>query len=235
MINPPVNLYSSAAVLDGLLETSIPKVDGVPQVGTFLDKTIQQLASTYAAEKGAKFNNDFLYSAYVEGEEDKDGAFRTDRTPEGLIGFGFRLSSSAMVFASDVMTHAGYIVPKEKAFASNEPLDGYAQKSFLVTFQEYVNDLVIPDAMARHPGKSREQLIQDATLNSIEPFLRSNPNVRVVTNRDEVILADGEMAYLEGIMGDRITVYPAGGHCGNMAFVTNVDDMVGFFAAGDGK
>lgn len=235
MINPPVNLYNSAVVLDGLLINNVPTENGLPMVGDFLDRTIQQLASTYAAEKGAKFNSDFLYSAYVEGQEDKEGAFRTDRTPEGLIGVSFRLSSSAMVFASDVMNHAGYIVPKEKVFASNEPLGSYAEKSFLVTFQEYVNDLVIPDAMTRHPGKTRDQLIRDASLNSIEDLLRSNPDVRAVTNQDEVILAEGEMAYLDGVMGDRLTIYPEGGHCGNMAFATNVDDMVRFFAAGDAK
>jgi hypothetical protein len=205
-------------------------VDGVPRVGDFLDRIIQELANTYEAKQGAKLNGDFLYSVYKNKNE---AILQNKTTAEGLIGFSFRLTSSAMVFASDVMTHAGYIVPKEKVFTASEPLGRYAQESFLVTFQEYINDMLIPDVMTRHPGKTRDQIINDASLNAIEGFLKSNPDVRVVTNRNEIILADGEMAYLEGIMGDRITVYPKGGHCGNMAFVTNVNDMIGFFEAGN--
>jgi pimeloyl-ACP methyl ester carboxylesterase len=233
MINPPVNLYNSAVILDKLFTDIMPVVDGLPRPGIFLDKVIQGLAKSYDPAAGMTFNSDFLYNAYLEQKD--DGIFKSDATPEGLIGFAFRLTSSAMTFTADVMTHAGYIVPREKVFTANESLAPYARKSTLVTLQEYIDDMVIPSVQARHPGKSRETVLRDASLRSIEAFLRSSANVRVVTNRDEIILADGEMAYLQEVMGDRMTVYPLGGHCGNMAFTTNVDDMIAFFKAGDAQ
>lgn len=235
MINPPVNLYNSVKILDDLFTRNVPHENGMPMAGKFLDGVIQRLAKAYREDRGAKFNNDFLYAAYVKGEEKKDGVFAVDNTPEGLIGFSFRLTSSAIVFTSDVMTHAGYIVPKEMVFKSNDPLGYYAQASFLVTFQEYVDDMAVPAAMSRHPGLTREQALQNSTLNSIEGFLKSNPNVRVVSNQDEIILAPGELQYLENLMGNRMTVYPLGGHCGNMSFVSNVDGMVSFFKGSSAK
>ncbi len=43
------------------------------------------------------------------------------------------------------------------------------------------------------------------------------------------------MAYLENLMLNRITIYPKGGHCGNMNYTQNVADMVAFFKGGATK
>jgi hypothetical protein len=227
MINPAVNLYNSIVILDKLFADNIPVVNGVPVPGIFLDRVINGLAQAYKPKEGMQFNGDFLYKAYMQ-EKDK-GVFKDDGTPEGLIGFSFRLTSSAMVFASDVMTHAGYIVPKEKVFARNESLATYARESNLITFQDYVNDMLIPSVMAKYPGKTKQAVIKDTSLQSIEGFLKSNPNIHAVSNQDEIILAKGELQYLQNTFGNRMTVYPKGGHCGNMNFPTNVNDMVSFF------
>lgn len=233
MINPPVNLYNSALIFDRMLVNNLPRVNGIPNPGPFLDNVIEGLAHSYQPAEGITFNGDFVYTAYEQ--QKKDGVFATDATAEGLIAFSFRLTSSAMVFTSDVMTRAGYIVPKDKVFTTSESLAPYARRSYLVSFHDYIEDLLIPSVQARHPGKTREQIIEGASLRSIEGFLRSNPQVRVVTNRDEIILADGELAYLEQVMGDRMTIYPTGGHCGNMGYTTNVDDMVAFLRTEDGQ
>lgn len=233
MINPAVNLYNSAIILDKLFADNIPIVNGVPAPGRFLDRVINGLAESYDPKKGMHFNGDFLYNAYMK---DKDhGVFKNDSTPEGLIAFSFRLTSSAMVFASDVMTHAGYIVPKEKVFTANESLVPYARKSNFVTFKEYVDDMVIPSVVAKYPGKTKQNVVKESSLNSIEVFLKTNPNIHVATNSDEIILAKGELNYLEKIFGNRMTVYPKGGHCGNINFPTNVKDMVSFFKGGNAQ
>lgn len=233
MINPPVNLYNSAIILDKLFADNIPIVNGVPAPGIFLDKVINGLAESYDPRKGMSFNSDFLYNAYIQ--QRKEGIFANDNTPEGLIGFSFRLTSGSMVFASDVVTHAGYIVPKEKVFGRNESLVKYARESNLVTFKEYVDDMLIPSVEARYAGKTKQSIIRDASLHSIESFLKTNPNIRVATNQDEIILASGELGYLEKVMGDRMVVYPKGGHCGNINFPVNVKDMVAFFKGGNAK
>lgn len=230
MINPPVNLYNSAAILDALMTENIPSVNGAPNAGAFLNNVIEGLAQSYEPDQGVRFDNDFLYTAYSEAKD--HGVFRDSHTAEGLIGFAFRLTSGAMVFAADVMTHSGYVVPKEKTFKRYETLLPYAYASHIVTFREYVDDVLMPYLLAQHPGRNRQQLIQDASLQAIEPFLKNNPDIHIATNRDEIILAEGELAYLENLMGHRLTVYPAGGHCGNINHKTNIADMVTFLQGG---
>ena len=226
MINPPVSVYNSAIILDKLGNDNIPKVNGVLVAGKLLDEVIDALAQAYEPDKGMEFDNDFIYSAY--GQKVADGTLNAKRTSAALIGLSFRMTSGAMVFASDVMTKTGYFVTKDQVFASNDSLIPYIRASFLITFQEYIENMLVPRLQKKYPDKNRATILQDASLHAIEDFLKSNPNIRVIVNRDEIILAPGELDYLEAIMGNRITVYPLGGHCGNMNHKTNVASMVSF-------
>ena len=53
-----------------------------------------------------------------------------------------------------------------------------------------------------------------------------------MTNRDEIILAPGELAYMEGLLGERIKVFDHGGHCGNIDSKESVADMLAFLQGG---
>jgi hypothetical protein len=233
MINPPVNLYNSVVILDNLFQNNMPVVNGLRNPGVFLDRVITDLGKTYDPDKGMRLDSDFLYTVYKEKRE--GDAFEDKTTSAGLIGFSFRLTSSAMVFASDVMTQSGYIVPKNKVFERNESLIYYARASAYVTFVEYINDLLIPNVLARHPGKTRDEIIYETSLQSIENFMKTNANIQIADNKDDIILAPGELAYLENLMGDRITVYPEGGHCGNMIDKFSINHMVSFLKGGSAQ
>ena len=231
MINPPVDLYSSAQILDKLTEDNIPKrSDGHPYFGAFIDAIISALAETYDPAKGIGFNEDALYATYREGDTGEKRKYK--HTAGGLIGFSFRLTSGSMVFASDVMNHAGYIVPKEKEFTAHEPLQYYFRAAHAISFKEYVDELLIPTVQSRNPGKNAEQIIRESSLRQVETFLASSPDVRVATNSNDLILAPGELDYLKTTLGSRIKVYPAGGHMGNILHATNVADMVAFLKGG---
>lgn len=229
MINPPVNLYNSAKILDGVLVENVP--GGINGIGDFLDGIFDDLARLYKPNEGMRFDGDFIYAAYKTAKKQNPAQADGSRAA-GLIGFSFRLTSGSMVFTSDVMTRAGYIVPKDKVFGAHENLTYYARASHLVSFQEYIEQMLIPGLHARYPDKTRDDFIQESSLNSIEDFLKTNANIHAVTNANEIILAPGELDYLEKTFGDRLTVYPGGGHCGNMNHKANVDDMVNFFKAG---
>lgn len=231
MINPPVDLYSSAQILDKLTVDNVPKrPDGFPYLGGFLDAVIGALAENYDPAKGIGFNEESLYATYRAGDIGDKRKYR--HTAGGLIGFVFRLTSGNMVFASDVMNRAGYIVPKEKEFAANEEKNYYFRASYAISFKEYVDELLIPTVQSRHPGKSAEQIIHESSLRHIESFLASDANVRVATNSNDLILAPGELDYLKSTLGNRVKVYPAGGHMGNILHKTNVADMLAFLKGG---
>jgi hypothetical protein len=54
-------------------------------------------------------------------------------------------------------------------------------------------------------------------------------------NADDVILEPGEIDFFRDVFGDRATIYPHGGHCGNMNYKDNVALMVGTFTAGGAR
>ncbi|MNP85317.1 hypothetical protein D3C76_1850040 [compost metagenome] len=48
-------------------------------------------------------------------------------------------------------------------------------------------------------------------------------------NADDLILGPGDLGFLRRTLGDRLTVYPHGGHCGNLNYRVNGDAMLEFF------
>jgi pimeloyl-ACP methyl ester carboxylesterase len=227
MINPPVSLYNSVGILDRMLEKNV--ANGVEGVPVFLDRAINRLAASYNPKGGMRFDGDYLYNAYSSWDPNDRGKDDQGRSgAAALIAIAFRLTSGGMVFTSDLMTKSGYIIPQDKVFKRREPLNYYARASHIVTFVEYVNDLVIPYLKTKYPNKTHEQFIREASLYHIEGFLADYPHVRVVTNRDEIILAPGELDYMEKLFGKRIHVFGHGGHCGNIDSKENVDDMIAF-------
>jgi len=51
-------------------------------------------------------------------------------------------------------------------------------------------------------------------------------------NADDIILGPGDLGFLRKTFGDRLTVYPHGGHCGNLNYRVNANAMLEFFARG---
>ncbi len=227
MINPPVSLYNSVGILDQLLEKNIE--GGISGTGKFLDKTIHNLAAAYKPKSGMRFGGDFLYNAYSSQNSGKRDANNEERNnAAALIAISFRLTSGGMVFASDLMSDSGYIIPKDKVFSRRESLSYYARASHAVTFVEYIDDMMIPYLKTKYPNKTHDDFIHEASLYQIEDFLSNYKDLRVVTNRDEIILAPGELPYMEKLLGDRIKVFEHGGHCGNIDSKENVADMISF-------
>ena len=67
------------------------------------------------------------------------------------------------------------------------------------------------------------------SLTSIEDYLRNTDKVEVMTNEDDLILEPGEIDFFRRVFGDRATIYPKGGHFGNLAYRDNVAHMVSVF------
>ena len=83
--------------------------------------------------------------------------------------------------------------------------------------ERYLDELALP-YVAEHLGRGRSatDLQRAADLRSQEEGLRADARVRVLTNRDDFILSRDDLAWLERVLGERLTVHPGGGHLGNM-------------------
>lgn len=219
MVNPAVNLYSSVARIEGLLDR-IP--GGARKIGPYFNKMLAKFSEFYRKGDFIEINDQFLYAAYKAKlfSEDESGA---------LIGLAFRVSLAGMIFASDVMTNGGYVVPKNRLLAETDPLGDYFFVCIHLSFMDYFDEYFYPYFQKKRARLTREELIDSLGLKSIEGYLRISPKFGVITNEDDFILAPGELDYLRDLFEGRIKVYPRGGHLGNLEYRDNMADIVGFY------
>jgi len=217
MINPPVSLYDSVRRLDGWLTSK--SLDG-RTVHEELEHFINQFSVFYEHADVTDLDDNFLYELVTHIDlEEKD--------LKALIGVDFRVSSSSMIFSSDVCKRAGYIVPPDAyPLGDGDPLMPYAESSFEITFEMYLDEYLLPYLRYLYPTVDRATLLNQCSLRGITPYLRETDKIMVIGNRDDVILDKNDVEYIELVFGDRARLFPHGGHCGNMAYGPFVEAMV---------
>lgn len=220
MINPPVCLYKSVKILDDMLISGIP--GGMDNFDEFFNEFMREFSEIYKIMGYIDLSSEYLYALY------RKQLTKEENLP-GLIALAFRLSSTNMIFTSDVMTHAGLIIPKERILSSNDSLTDYFKVTARTGFIDYFNELFYPYFKSQRPDITQQALIEEVSLESIEGYLRTSEKVALMTNEDDLILAPGELDFLRRVFQSRAKVYPKGGHCGNMGFKDNVEYMISFF------
>ncbi len=149
---------------------------------------------------------------------------------DALIGVFFRILYANMAFSSDVVSKSGFVVPRNVVLTSTTDLGTYSAVVHRETdFIKYFDGLFIPYFEQKYPDLTRDELIRQLSLEPIEEYLASSEKIGVVTNANDIILKPEDLANLERVFGDRIKVYPRGGHLGNMEYKENVAYMVDFF------
>jgi pimeloyl-ACP methyl ester carboxylesterase len=221
LINPPVSLYTSAQILDKMLDDNIPGGSG--NIGVLFGRLINQFTGYYQQSDQLNFSSDYLlYNLYTRLEP-------SDEELEALIGLAFRFTSANLVFTSDVVTNSGLIVPKNLELGPASSLTEYFEVSIRTTFIDYFDDLYYPYFKEKDPTITRQDLIDEASLQSIRDFLANAEHVGLMTNEDDIILAPGQIEYLEEMFGDRAQVWPTGGHMGNLGSRAVTAHVVDYF------
>ncbi len=220
LINPSVNLFNSVSILDEMLVDNVP--GGLENFDNFIQEVMEKFAAISKKMGYVEFSSEYLYRVY------KHYPFRDDFLAT-LIGFSFRMSSSSLIFAADVMNGGGYVVPTNVGMSNSTSLTPFASVLFRTGFADYFHEYFYPYFREREPGLAEQELIDRLSLKSIESYLLDTEKIVLMTNEDDIILAPGEIEYLRGVFGKRARIYPTGGHCGNMNHPVNVVDMVNFF------
>jgi hypothetical protein len=219
MINPPVNLHNSMKILDRMLDDTLP--GGTEQFNAFLNEVFEAFSQVYRQSQSVNFD-DLIYQAYIKFAP-------TDTILQSLIGLVFRLQSNNMAFTADVITDYGYLVPRDARLATWTSLTGFFDAGMQRSFENYVDHFLYPYFKAREPGLTHQDLLDEATLVRIEDYLASADKIGLLTNEDDIILAEGELDYLRKLFGPRAMIFPTGGHLGNFDDRHFVYAMVGFF------
>jgi hypothetical protein len=219
MIDPPVNLYSSAKKVEELLKL-IP--GGAKKEGAFFNNMLSKFSEFYHYGNFVAINDNFLYAIYSER------VFSTEETA-GLIGLTFRINLAGMIFTSDVMTNSGYVVPRNHLLSPNDSLFDYLQVASHLSFFDYFEEYFYPYFKKRQPGLTRDALIAELGLKSIESYLRSSTKFGVMANENDFLASKADRDYLHQLFGERAKFYPRGGHLGNIEYKENLDYMTAFF------
>lgn len=220
LLNPPVNLYTSVTNLDRMVQT---KVEGIDSSTTFYELVLGKLTH-YFQDKGYVDINDALLYDFQNSKEKL-----SDEQMAMLIGAAFRFSSADIAFTSDLINRRGLITPINYPITESTSLSPFFKSALQCDFDCYLTEQVIPMWRARYDGGSLAQLIDQVSLYAVADYLKNSSKIAVMHNADDVILGPGDLGFLRRTMGERLTVYPLGGHCGNLNYRVNSDAMLEFF------
>lgn len=221
LLNPAVDVWASVQRMDALLTRNLEGgIDGVP---AFVARGLGGLKQLYGSGEPLRFNEDFLYRAYVSQSLD-------DSDIAAVVGLAFRLSLANMAFAADVITDADAIVPRDIELGPYDSMDRYIERAFRMSFGEYIDRLLLPYWNADGRSLSRRTLVAEARLPRIREFLADNPSIAVQTAVDDPILDAEEVAFLRDTFGARARITPRGGHMGNLSSRASIQALQEFFS-----
>lgn len=220
LFNPPVNLYTSISNLDKMAEVQLDNVDDK----TNFYEVLLKKATQYFQKRGhLELSEAVLYDFQHSKQK------LTNEEMAMLIGSMFRLTAADIVFTSDLLNKRGLIVPADKHLFIATPLEPYLRKSLMCNFNCYLDEQVLPFWQKKQPTASLTSLIQQVSLYAIADYLKKTDKVYVMHNADDFILGKGDLAFLRRTLQNRLTIYPYGGHCGNMDYKENTQDMLEVF------
>jgi hypothetical protein len=99
------------------------------------------------------------------------------------------------------------------------------------TFSDYDEKIALPlwQKQAREANADLERFIQGSSLVHIVARLRGNPKVHILHNADDFMGERKSIEALKETLGDQVTLYPYGGHLGNLWYPENKAYALRFF------
>lgn len=220
LLNPSVSVFASVGLVDEMLD--IHEQRDPTAIRSFVQNVLDAFGRRVAVGEPVEFAGDFIYRAYAELELAANDV-------EKLIGLAFRLSAANLAFTADVLAGTGVLVEPDARLTATSSLTDIYLRAQAMSFTEYFHELYTPYFVNALPGMTEEQLIADADLRAIEPFLRAAGHIGLLTNEDDIILRPQDLAFLEDVFAGRAAIYPTGGHCGNYLQRDVVERIGAFF------
>lgn len=215
LVNPPVDLFEAIRKIDQMAD--IGKKYGANQ------KTdLEAYAFGVVSEAQVRDSSDPAYYA------DWDKRFKvTDKQIKYLIGKAMRDAVGDSIYAIDLANDAAILKTPVSWGNRSRRLDEARSYSLM----DYVKTFLIPKMQrAGNKNMSLKTLDNLNSIRAIKSTLENNPSVFLMHNRDDILVSEKNVGYLEKILGDRAMIYPRGGHMGNLWFPENKKYIVDVFS-----
>ncbi len=230
LLNPPVNLYASIKNLSNLVNT---QAVGSNDHRTFYELLMDKL-TRYFNQKG---NFDFNEAVLFDFQNSKQKL--SDNQLAMLIGSAFRFASADINFTSDLINRRGIITPAQQKINDGTSLTPFFKRALLCDFDCYIEQQLLPFwkvhfkqkklALDSPTAEDFESLSQASSLYALEDYLSATNKIGVMHNADDIILGTGDLGFLKEHFAERLTLYPYGGHLGNLDYRDNGADILEFF------
>ena len=220
LVNPPVNLYTSVSNLDRLVQT---EVRGISNSRTFYDLILGKLAHYFEERGSAQLDAALLYDFQQSKQR------LSDEEMAMLIGAVFRFAVADIAFTSDLINQRGFVIPPHYPMDEHTSLTPFFRRALLCDFRCYIHEQLLPYWRSQGGGDNLRQLIDQVSLYSLRDYLAGSAKIAVFHNRDDLILGPGDLGFLRRTFERRLTLFPRGGHCGNMNYRVNTQAMLEFF------
>jgi ABC-type transporter lipoprotein component MlaA len=131
-----------------------------------------------------------------------------------LIGMTFRFTLRDVIFSSQQRNNQGVLKHSIRKIR-RAPL---YREILQYSYQDYLQKFVIPYYRCRGIELSAPDSLEKASsLRSYATGLHANPNIRIIVNQNDFLLADEDLAWFRAtIAPEQLTVFEQGGHLGNL-------------------
>lgn len=230
LLNPPVNLYTSTTNLNRLVTT---QAVGSNDHRTFYEVLMDKLTRYFNQKGHFDFNEAVLFDFQNSKQKLSDNQLAM------LIGSAFRFASADINFTSDLINRRGIITPAQQKINDGTSLTPFFKRALLCDFECYIEQQLLPfwkvhfkqQKLALEPptAEDLEELSQASGLHALADYLSTTDKIAVMHNADDIILGAGDLGFLKDHFAERLTLYPYGGHLGNLNYRDNGADILEFF------
>lgn len=131
-----------------------------------------------------------------------------------LIGMTFRFILRDIIFSGQQRYDQGVL----KHPILNLRRDPVYQEILQYSYQDYFEKFAVPYYQVRGTASQTAEALEKAgDLRTYEARLHANPNIRIIVNQNDFLLADEDLAWLQAMFtSEQLTIFEQGGHLGNL-------------------
>lgn len=207
LMNTPISILTATEKLDYyLVRNGIYNAEGLEK---FMDTIFSRILYDESLELSDLEFADIR--SIVTKLQLKDSDF------EVLTGLLFRFYSANMTFAGEVFSGKDSIgrLSDKKSYKRFDSVTKEFREGLSVSFDEYSKEILFPYLQKnKYPDLTMEKFIDEFDLRNSQEFIeRNNKNIVFITSRDDILLSNEDLDYINETFKNR-AVIPFGGHTG---------------------